>query len=680
MNPEQNKIFEEAEERRVKTKDDLILESLRQTKQVNTKKNQTDVEIFHATRKSSLVLMLMPMWAPTYAPYNLARLSAVTKAAGYDTHVFDVNVHGYKISREWDLGWDPYHYVYMTRWFKPTYQEILEPHLIPLFQEYVDKIVEMNPTAVGFTLYDQNKEPVKWMNRELKKRLPNLITILGGPICHRTNPMVGDDEFGGGNIPFEYIAMGEGEELILDILQDIEDNGKPESMKHFVQDYNQKLNLDAMPLPDYSHFDFNDYEMPNGATTELSRGCTAKCVFCDETHFWKYRNRESSKVMDEMRYLYDRGVNSIWFLDSLVNGNIRELNNFMEQMIESDMRIQWAGYMRCDERMDADFYKKLKASGCYNICYGVESGSNKVLRDMNKGITREEIESNFKNASAVGIEGVMMMIPGFPTETPSEFYETFITLWRIRNCKINYIAAGQIGLAISEESIIGHMREDYGVLLHSFGHNWITRDFENSKVHRLIRMKIFNIFLNNLINDNNTDFSNRKSIEKTYSLVFKDPTLQNELEYEEDFDFNIIKPNTDNNLANTVVNEIWPLLRLMYRARGAFKFECTFDAEEDSKEFSIYLGCPFDAKYYFEIDEEGNWKADFKMSFKQPEEYWHHNSFAHSDSNAHKRIQTWSRKSKFPVKTLEEGYQDLVDNYLDTDLSFDYHYVDQGKW
>jgi len=663
----------EAEQKKDKilTKDDLIMASLLPYAQkINTEK-KTTIDIFSASRNTSLVLMLLPEWAATYPPYNLARLAAVTKAAGYRTKVFDVNVETYKKSRKWDLGWDPWDYVYMTRWFSPQYQELVEPALLPILQEYVEKVVAINPTAVGFTLYDCNKEPVKWMNRELKKRLPNIISIIGGPICHRTNPMVGEG--------FDYIVMGEGEELILDVLADIEQNGKPTELKHFVQKFDQRIDIDALPVPDYSHFNFNDYQMPNGATTELSRGCVAKCVFCDETHFWKYRDRKSSSLLDELKYLYDNGVNYIWFLDSLVNGNLKELRNFMQGVIQSDMKIGWSGYARCDGRMDLDFYKDMKASGCITLCYGVESGSDKVLRDMNKGITVKEIEDNFRDAEAVGIDGVIMLIPGFATERPQEFYETMITLWRIRNRRINNIAAGQIALAIGEESIIGHMREDYGVLLHAFGQNWITKNFDNSKVHRLIRVKLLNIFLNNLVNTRGMDFSNRKTLESHYKFDIEDPSIQNEIE-QEIFDFDIIKPNTGNGLADTVVNEIWPLLRIFWKTRGAYKMELNFDEHIDTEEFSTFIGSPFNAKILFEIDAAGKWKADFDFDFKQPKDYWHHNSFANSNSNASKRIEIFARKSKFPKKTLEEGYNDLMENYVNIDLSFKYNYVNEGQW
>ena len=656
---------------KVPTKDELILASLLPFAQSVKADKKTTVEIFNATRSTSLVLMLLPEWAATYPPYNLARLSAVTKTAGYKTYVFDVNVEAYKQSRKWNLGWDPWDYVYMTRWFAPQYQELVEPSLLPILEEYVNKVVEINPTVVGFTLYDCNKEPVKWVNRELKKRLPNIVSIIGGPIFHRTNPMVGEG--------FDYIVMGEGEELILEVLEDIEKNGKPSELKKVVQRFDQRINLDTLPVPDYSHFNFNDYQMPNGITTELSRGCIAKCVFCDETHFWKYRDRQSKSVLEEVKQLYDKGINYIWFLDSLVNGNLKELRKFMQGVIQNNLKIGWSGYARCDGRMDLEFYKEMKESGCLTLCYGMESGSNKILKDMNKGITVDEIEANFRDAEIVGIDAVIMLIPGFATETPQEFYETLVTLWRIRNRKIDYMAAGQLGLVISEESIIGHMREDYGVLLHTFGDTWITKNFDNSKVHRLIRSKLLNIFLNNLVNNRGKDFSNRKTLNTHYTFKIENPDIQNEIDHEV-FDFNIIKSNTGNGLADSVVNEIWPLLRLFWRTRGAFKMELNFDEHIDTVEFSNFLGSPFNARLLFEIDNNAKWKADFKFDFKQPENYWHHHSFANTNSNASKRIEIFARKSKFPKKTLDEGWNDLQQNYVNMDLSFDRHYVGEGQW
>ena len=169
-----------------------------------------------------------------------------------------------------------------------------------------------------------------------------------------------------------------------------------------VQPKTVRLDLDSLPFPDYSDFDFSEYQMPNGASSELSRGCVAKCVFCTEVHFWKYRGRMAGSILNEIEYQYrTHGIDFVWFIDSLVNGNLKELRAFALGVVERGLKIRWQGYARCDGRMDLEYFKDLKDSGCHQLNYGVESGSQRVLDDMKKGdivaelpITREDFRRN----------------------------------------------------------------------------------------------------------------------------------------------------------------------------------------------------------------------------------------------------------------------------------------------
>ena len=51
-------------------------------------------------------------------------------------------------------------------------------------------------------------------------------------------------------------------------------------------------------MPDYESIDFSLYDVPNGVNSEFTRGCTAKCTFCEETHFWRYRQRQAVDLID----------------------------------------------------------------------------------------------------------------------------------------------------------------------------------------------------------------------------------------------------------------------------------------------------------------------------------------------------------------------------------------------
>jgi len=638
--------------------------------QFSQKVNQTFVEnqtTENATKDLSIVFLLLPQWDPSYPPYNLARLSGITEAAGYKTTVFDINIASFVDSRSWlnELDFDPWNANYMVKWFGQEYYNHLHEKLKPILEKYIEKVVELNPTIIGFTLYDANRETVLYINKEIRKRLPNVISIIGGPICHRANPRIDNN--------FEYIVEGEAEKLILDIFKDIETNGRPAETKKLIQQLGERASLDFLPAPNWRYFDFNQYRVPNGATLEFSRGCIAKCVFCDETHFWKYRGRDAGRVLEEIKTLYAMGVNNFWFVDSLINGNLKELRNFCNMVIQEDLSIHWCGYARCDERMDLDYFKDLRKAGCWGLSFGVESGSDKVLKDMNKAITSEEVYQNFIHGAEVGLRSGIMLLVGFPTESYIDFYKTMELVWRIRNCNLNFIGGGYT-MQVTPDSIIGQDRPSFNVLEGMYGLNWITANFDNSKLHRLIRLKSTFIFLEHLVNKYNKNYNDRANIKNHYTIKFENEQTVNELT-PETFDFNIIQTNTGNNLADTILNEVWPLFRILYRARGAYEVTLNFDSALDSREFSYQLTSPFDATFYFKINNDGEWTADFKAVYQQPEGYWHFEPTIADQSNAMQRIKKFvkNKSEKIDVDGLRNKYQNL-------DLSFNISYNGTGKW
>ena len=659
----------------VDDKDNKIIEVLLPHSRNTLQSNLTQVELPEVTKKTKICFVLAPEWSPYMPPYAIARLGSITRLAGYETHAFDINIASWRDKGNWSgLTFDPWNDVYMTRWYKDEYYVYIHNHLKPLLDEYVDKIVNLNPTVVGFTLYECNRLPTEYIIERLRERLPDIYIVLGGPSCHIGNLLQlltlkrGPD----------YLVAGEGEELILQVLDEIEQGIRPQQTKTVKQDINQRIQLDELPFPDYSFFDNNLYKIPNGVLMEFSRGCIAKCVFCDETHFWKFRDRRSTQVLEEVKRLYSKGINTIWFVDSLVNGNLKELRAFAKGVIDSGMRLNWTGWARCDGRMDYDYYKDLKHSGCIHISYGVESGSNKVLKDMNKKITNTEIEQNFKDSSLLGMYGNAMIILGFPTEEYIDFYETMVMLHRIRNYNVDYIAAG-LGLNIADDNIMGRNRHVYNVSPMYYLQSWIRNDFTNSKAHRHVRVKMFNIFLDNIKNKEKKSMCLRPGIKEDYKLELYSDVI-NDIEYEQ-FDFNICKPNI-NSFADSLVNEVWTVLRLFYRIYGSYKIEIVFNADKDMTEFGILLATDLNALIKFEINENGEWSADFTFDYKQPKLAWGYHFVSEIESNAVKRIQIFSDDSvslNHSRATQIKMYTEH-NNSSELDFTFKYQYKDTGKW
>ena len=122
------------------------------------------------------------------------------------------------------------------------------------------------------------------------------------------------------------------------------------------------------------------YEYPNGTSIETSRGCLAKCTFCAETHFWKFRSTTAERTVEQMQTQIDKyGVERFWFVDSLANGNFKEFKRLIELLKEGNYNIKWNSYARNDGRMDLQMFKDIKATGCTTLSFGVESGSQKLV-------------------------------------------------------------------------------------------------------------------------------------------------------------------------------------------------------------------------------------------------------------------------------------------------------------
>lgn len=589
----------------------------------SVQKNVTNVDISYATRKTKLLMILMPEWAPEFPPFNLARLVAVAKGAGYQTNALDLNIKAYQYLRNKVPGaikpvldFDPWDGAREWKWLSGNYFTDIHPHLESLFLEHVERICQDPPDVIGFSIYYCNEAPANWLIKEFRKRLPNVKIIIGGSNTHNQVEPMKDFSDKNGKL-YDYIGNGEGEMIMLEILEEIENGIVHETTQVRRQPEEQRINISNLPLPDYSDFDFNEYRFPNGVCSELSRGCTAKCTFCEETHFWRYRQRMSTDAVSEVEHLYyTYGTDVFWFIDSLVNGNINELRAFCKGVAAKDLKIHWTGYARCDGRMDLEFFQDLAKSGCMMLNYGIESGSQKVLDDMAKGVTIKEMEQNLRDGRETGVMAFSNWMVGFPTEDHQDFADTMTFLWRNRNTSLVNIAAG-FGFGLGPTSVAGQNPEKFNLHDHQYMYQWITKDFRLSKMHVVMRMKMFAAFLQNVLFEDNVIIPNRPNLPKFhYKIEYNDPTTVKEVEYER-FDYNIAKPDISN-FADGLFNEMFPFWRILWRTRGGFKGVMIFDEDLDMKEWGGRNAGPMWAEHTFEITDEGKWKAKSWVKFKQP--------------------------------------------------------------
>ena len=659
--------------------------------------NLTPVYIDYKTRNTKLVLVMCPEWAPDMPPFNLARLSGVAKSSGYETHIFDLNIRAHNAYR---YDWQPNNKIPFRlwdasatwHWTGDSYWKDIHPLLGPLLENAIEEILALNPNVIGFTQYYTSEQPTNWMASEIKRRRPDIKLAVGGSNVQKA--------WFNAQSCYDYIVNGEGEQALLDILDEVESGTTRTEQVFIKQPVDQRININGLPMPDYESIDFNHYKIPNGVNSEISRGCTAKCTFCEETHFWKYRQRQAVDLITEIEWLYyNKGTDVVWFIDSLVNGNLKELRAFCRAVDAKKLPIHWTGYARCDGRMDLEYFKDLKAGGCIVLNYGIESGSQKVLDDMDKGVTIAEMEQNFKDGKEVGIFAATNWIIGFPTENFQDYADSMTLLWRIKNMNINNVGAG-MGFGLGPETIVGQNPEKFNISHYKYQGHWITKDFTFGGTHLMTRVKSFYIFLDCMRGITETAFSYpvRDNLAKEhYKIKLHNPSNIKEVEYEK-FDYNIIKTNI-NSFADTLVNEMWMFFRMVWRTRGGYDAEIYFNPTIDLKEFGTQYGPGmFSAVYKFKINDLGQWTADFDMKFDQiktgpinPDDNLtrcgplYTQDFSRLKSNSAKRARTLAK----PTWDLENGRNDMefweilnreFELNKTLDFSFEHKYTGTGDW
>lgn len=188
--------------------------------------------------------------------------------------------------------------------------------------------------------------------------------------------------------------------------------------------------IDAFGAPDFTGVDFNSYFSPKPvAALLLSRGCYwRKCTFC--VHFHSagdtYRLNSLDNVIEMLKSMVAQGVRHFSFVDEMIApGHFVRL---AEAILEAKLDIAYYALSKPNRTFTPEILKKMAASGCKYILWGLESGNQRVLDLMGKGTHVEEVAEVLKNARAAGIHNHVYAICGFPTETPEEFADTLMFL------------------------------------------------------------------------------------------------------------------------------------------------------------------------------------------------------------------------------------------------------------
>jgi radical SAM superfamily enzyme YgiQ (UPF0313 family) len=302
--------------------------------------------------------------------------------------------------------------------------------------DFTNMLKEKNPKIVGLSVVSENYHSALQFCDAIKKWNSDIITVLGGPQITFTGETTCQNEYvdiavrNEGEITFAEIAdyFIKGKHCTNFVsLNDIKgiffksDHGKISKTprRPFIK------NLDLLPFPARDLIDLDDYLVRGGIIT--SRGCPGKCVFCAASALsgGEYRMRSVDNVLDEIKHLLNAyKLKYIYILDDTFTAIPGRTEEFCMKIKENELDFKWY----CESRVDSgsyELFKTMAENGCFEIQFGVESGSQQILNDIRKDITLEQIENSVKWAHDAGISDIICsFIIGNHSDTHETMQET----------------------------------------------------------------------------------------------------------------------------------------------------------------------------------------------------------------------------------------------------------------
>lgn len=195
-------------------------------------------------------------------------------------------------------------------------------------------------------------------------------------------------------------------------------------------------NLDSIHRPYYYDLNFSEYL---GHNILGSRGCPYPCTFCSITPIWELKayTRSNENIINEMVYMYDKfGVSCFLFQDEYFISSPDKTKDFCNRLIKSGINVYFKAFARVD-LVNKDSLIALAKAGCAELRFGIESGSDRILKKIKKGITSELSLKTLILANKYIPAVDAFYIWGFPFETMQDFSETVLQMVSVRNNKIN---------------------------------------------------------------------------------------------------------------------------------------------------------------------------------------------------------------------------------------------------
>jgi radical SAM superfamily enzyme YgiQ (UPF0313 family) len=189
----------------------------------------------------------------------------------------------------------------------------------------------------------------------------------------------------------------------------------------------EPIDLEKLPFPKYEKFEMEKYRS-NAIPIVSSRGCPYQCIYCPIkiTMGRKFRFRSPESIIKEIKYWYKKGYRQFRIQDdnfTLLKERVHRFCDMIEKSGMDNLLFSCDNGVRAD-KVDEELLKKMKKVGFKYISFGVEAGTDRVLKAIKKGENIGVIDKAIKTACNLGFEVTLFFLVGSPTETSDDVTES----------------------------------------------------------------------------------------------------------------------------------------------------------------------------------------------------------------------------------------------------------------
>ena len=337
------------------------------------------------------------------------------------------------------------------------------------YERHIDDILKDDPDFVAISLNSSSQIiPGLTLTNMLKHRTKAHINIGGNFFGRITDELSKHKEFF--QIFADSVSVEEGEGPILEVAKFVNGLIPINEVPNFMYFQsgsvckNEKMKpvrLDDMANMDLSDYDFSKYFAPEIVVPfQSSRGCYwGKCSFCDQDFGQNFNVKKVNKVISEFKDLKEKyNITSFEFIDESVSPSyLKELSSKLE---ENNLSVNFF----IDARLETDFTKEILHSahknGLQMVLWGLESGSDQVLKLINKGIDLNKRFDILRDSKEAGIWNFAFIFFGFPTETKDDALKTIKMLTENSDIIHSY---GRSVFTMGRHAKLSREPEKYGI-------------------------------------------------------------------------------------------------------------------------------------------------------------------------------------------------------------------------